>query len=53
MDEEREDLAFRAKYNFGKGASKGEPTSGEPKGRLCLYYNQSGCKYGTMLPGSH
>ena len=45
--QEREDLAFRAKYNFGKGASKGEPTLGEPKGRLCLYYNQGGCKYGT------
>ena len=56
MDEaqqEREDLAFRAKYNFGKGASKGEPTSGEPKGRLCLYYNQGGCKYRTTCRYLH
>ena len=51
--QEREDLAFRAKYNFGKGASKGEPTSGEPKGRLCLYYNQGGCKYGTTCRYRH
>ena len=51
--QEREDLAFRAKYNFGKGASKGEPTSGEPKGRLCLYYNQGGCKYGTACRYLH
>ena len=51
--QEREDLAFRAKYNFGKGASKGEPTSGEPKGRLCLYYNQGGCKYGTTCRYLH
>ena len=27
--QEREDSAFRAKYNFGKGASKGEPASVE------------------------
>ena len=51
--QEREDLAFRAKYNFGKGASKGEPTLGEPKGRLCLYYNQGGCKYGTTCRYLH
>ena len=51
--QEQEDLAFRAKYNFGKGASKGEPTSGEPKGRLCLYYNQGGCKYGTACRYLH
>ena len=51
--QEREDLAFRAKYNFGKGASKCEPTSGEPKGRLCLYYNQGGCKYGTTCRYRH
>ena len=51
--QEREDLAFRATYNFGKGASKGEPTSGEPKGRLCLYYNQGGCKYGTTCRYLH
>ena len=56
MDEaqqEREDSAFRAKYNFGKGASKGEPTLGEPKSRLCLYYNQGGCKYGSTCRYLH
>ena len=56
MDEaqqEREDSAFRAKYNFGKGASKGEPTLGEPKSRLCLYYNQGGCKYGSSCRYLH
>ena len=51
--QEREDSAFRAKYNFGKGASKGEPTLGEPKSRLCLYYNQGGCKYGTTCRYLH
>ena len=51
--QEREDSAFRAKYNFGKGASKGEPTLGEPKSRLCLYYNQGGCKYGSSCRYLH
>ena len=31
--QEREDSAFRAKYNFGKGASKGEPVSASQKSR--------------------
>ena len=51
--QEREDSAFRAKYNFGKGASKGEPMLGEPKSRLCLYCNQGGCKYGTTCRYLH
>ena len=34
--EEREDAAFRAKFNFGKGASKGGSTLVESKKQLCL-----------------
>ena len=51
--QEREDSAFRAKYNFGKGASKGESVSVEPKRQMCLYYNQGGCKYGNSCRYSH
>ena len=46
VQQEREDSAFRAQYNYGKGASKGEPTSVEPKKQMCLYYNREGCKFG-------
>ena len=53
VQQEREDSAFRAQYNYGKGTSKGEPTLGETKKRLCLYYNQSGCKYGTACRYLH
>ena len=53
VQQEREDSAFRAQYNYGKGTSKGEPTLGEMKKRLCLYYNQSGCKYGTACRYLH
>ena len=53
VQQEREDSAFRAQYNYGKGTSKGEPTLGETKKRLCLYYNQSGCKYGTACRFLH
>ena len=52
--QEREDSAFRAKYNFGKGASKGESVSVEPKRQMCLYYSQGeGCKYGNSCRYSH
>ena len=51
--QEREDSAFRAKCNFGKGASKGESVSVEPKRQMCLYYNQGGCKYGSSCRYSH
>ena len=51
--QEREDSAFRAKYNFGKGASKGESVSVEPKRQMCLCYNQGGCKYGNSCRYSH
>ena len=47
VQQEREDSAFRAQYNYGKGASKGEPTLGETKKRLCLYYSQGGCRFGS------
>ena len=53
VQQEREDSAFRAQYNYGKGTSKGEPTLGETKKRLCLYYNQGGCKYGTACRYLH
>ena len=44
--EERDYLAFQ-RYNYGKGASKGEPMMQEPRRELCLYYgHKSGCKYG-------
>ena len=53
VQQEREDSAFRAQYNYGKGTSKGEPTLGETKKRLCLYYSQGGCKYGTTCRYLH
>ena len=55
VQQEREDSAFRTQYNFGKGASKGEPTVVEPKEQLCLYYgvNRDGCKYGTACRYIH
>ena len=51
--EEREDAAFRAKYNYGQGASKGDCAPGEPKKQLCLYYNDGGCKYGANCRYAH
>ena len=51
--QEREDSAFRAQYNYGKGTSKGEPTLGEPKKQLCLYYNQGGCRFGSSCRYLH
>ena len=55
VQQEREDSAFRAQYNYGKGASKGEPTLVEPKKQLCLYYgvNRDGCKYGAACRYIH
>ena len=46
VQQQREDSAFRAQYNDGKGASKGEPTSGEPKKQMCLHNNREGCRFG-------
>ena len=51
--EEREDAAFRAKYNYGKGASKGDRSPSEPKKQMCLYYNDGGCKYGANCRYAH
>ena len=51
--QEREDSAFRAQYNYGKGTSKGEPTLGEAKKRLCLYYNQGSCRFGSSCRYLH
>ena len=53
--EEREDAAFRAKFNYGKGASKGQPTSVESKKQPCLSYgaNNDGCKYGAACKYIH
>ena len=53
VQQEREDSAFRAQYNYGKGASKGEPTSVEPKKQMCLYYNREGCKFGNACRYIH
>ena len=55
VQQEREDLAFRAKFNYGKGASKGESTLVEPKKQLCLYYgaNNDGCRYGLSCKFIH
>ena len=51
--QEREDSAFRAQCNYGKGASKGEPVSVEPKKQMCLYYNQGGCRFGNACRYIH
>ena len=53
VQQEREDSAFRAQYNYGKGASKGEPTSVEPKKQMCLYYNREGCRFGNACRYIH
>ena len=51
--EERDYLAFQ-RFNYGKGASKGEPMTQEPKRQLCLYYgSKNGCKYGPNCKFTH
>ena len=55
VQQEWEDSAFRTQYNYGKGASKGEPTSVEPRKQLCLYYgaNRDGCRFGDACRSIH
>ena len=57
MDATQEEREYRdfQRYNYGKGASKGEPTTQEPKRQLCLYYGtqNGGCKYGATCKFIH